>query len=197
MAAARGPAARAAHLRREIERHNRLYYVEDAPEISDAEWDELLRELQQLEAAHPALATPDSPTQRVGAAPSEGFAEVTHRVPMLSLANAFADEDVAAFDRRCREALERERVEYACEVKFDGLAVALVYEDGVLARGATRGDGTVGEDVTPNLRTIRAIPLRLDLAKPPRLLEVRGEVLMRRRDFEAVNRRAAELGEKT
>jgi len=192
----RGLAARAERLRREIERHNRLYYNEAAPEVSDAQYDELFRELAKIEAEHPELATPDSPTQRVGSAPSEGFAEVTHRVPMLSLANAFDEEDVAAFDRRCREGLETETVEYACELKFDGLAVTLSYENGRFVQGATRGDGTTGEDVTPNLRTIKSIPLRLDISKPPRLLEVRGEVLMMRRDFDAINERAKELGEK-
>ena len=196
MAAPRAVAERVLKLRREIERHNHLYYVLDAPEISDAEWDAMFVELQGLEAAHPGLVTPDSPTRRVGAKPAEGFAEVTHRVPMLSLANAFSAEDVAAFDRRCREGLGTDVVEYSCELKFDGLAVSLAYEDGVLARGATRGDGETGEDVTANLRTIRAIPLRLRTSEPPRLLEVRGEVLMLRRDFEAYNARARESGEK-
>jgi DNA ligase (NAD+) len=197
MATGKGAASRAATLRREIERHNRLYYNEAAPEVSDAEYDTLFRELQQLEAEHPGLATPDSPTQRVGSAPSEGFAEVTHRVPMLSLANAFDAGDVAAFDRRCREGLGVEAVEYSCELKFDGLAVTLAYEDGVFVQGATRGDGAVGEDVTANLRTVRSIPLRLETKKPPKLLEVRGEVLMFRRDFEAINKRALAAGEKT
>jgi len=196
MSAPRAAEARARELRREIERHNRLYYVEDAPEISDAAFDELFRELEALEAAHPSLATPDSPTRRVGATPSESFAEVTHRVPMLSLANAFAEEDVAGFDRRCREGLGIETVEYSCEPKFDGLAVSLAFEHGHFVRGATRGDGASGEDVTANLRTIRAIPLVLEGAAPA-LLEVRGEVLMLRRDFEALNRRQAEAGEKT
>jgi DNA ligase (NAD+) len=191
-----GVAARAERLRREIERHNRLYHNEAEPEISDAEYDLLFQELVALERDHPELATPDSPTQRVGSAPSEGFAEVTHRVPMLSLANAFDAEDVTAFDRRCREGLESTTVEYACELKFDGLAITLAYENGRFVQGATRGDGTTGEDVTPNLRTIHSIPLRLDMAKPPRLLEVRGEVLMMRRDFEAINARAKELGER-
>jgi len=190
------PARRAAELRREIERHNRLYHEKDAPEIPDAEYDRLFQELVELEASHPDLATPDSPTHRVGSAPSEAFAQVLHRVPMLSLANAFDDEDVAAFDRRCREGLERDAVDYSCELKFDGLAVTLTYEDGVFVQGATRGDGAVGEDVTANLRTIRSIPLRLDTRKPARLLEVRGEVLMMRKDFEAINRRAQEQGER-
>jgi len=190
------PISLAQKLRREIERHNRLYYNQAAPEVSDAEYDALFRELQELETRHPELATPDSPTQRVGSKPSEGFAPVSHRVPMLSLANAFDEEDVTAFDRRCREGLETDSVEYSCELKFDGLAVTLAYENGLFVQGATRGDGSTGEDVTPNLRTLRTIPLRLDLKKAPRLLEVRGEVLMYRRDFEAINRRAAERGEK-
>src|SRR5688572_13401640 len=187
----------AAKLRREIERHLRLYHVEDNPEISDAEYDQLFNELVRLEQQHPELATPDSPTQRVGAKPAEGFAEVRHRVPMLSLANAFDEEDAGNFDRRCREGLDRAEVEYACELKFDGLAITLSYEDGIFVRGATRGDGAVGEDVTNNLRTIPSLPLRLDLPKAPKLLEVRGEVLMLRKDFEAVNKRALEAGEKT
>jgi NAD-dependent DNA ligase len=195
--ATRALAARAEKLRREIERHNRLYYNDAAPEVSDAEYDRLFAELAALEAEHPELADPASPTQRVGSAPSEGFAEVTHRVPMLSLANAFDEQDLGAFDRRCREGLGVEAVEYACEPKFDGLAVTLAYEKGRFVQGATRGDGTTGEDVTANLRTIRAIPLRLDVAKPPALLEVRGEVLMRRKDFEILNAQAEAAGEKT
>ncbi len=193
----RAAAARAALLRREIERHNHLYYNEAAPQVTDAEYDGLFRELQALEEAHEALRTPDSPTQRVGSVPSEGFEEVAHRMPMLSLANAFEEEDVAAFDRRCREGLGVEAVDYACELKFDGLAVTLAYEDGLFVQGATRGDGATGEDVTPNLRTVRSIPLRLALDKPPSLLEVRGEVLMFRRDFDAINQRAAAAGERT
>ncbi|HSN22334.1 MAG TPA: NAD-dependent DNA ligase LigA, partial [Usitatibacter sp.] len=188
---------KAEKLRREIERHNRLYYVEDAPVISDAEFDQLFDELVRLEAEYPALRAPDSPTQRVGAAPSTAFAEVAHRVPMLSINNGFTDEDVEAFDRRCREALGVANVEYACELKFDGLAVNLAYVDGLFVQGATRGDGAKGEDVTPNLRTVRSIPLRLEMRHAPRLLEVRGEVIMLRRDFEEVNRRALERGERT
>jgi DNA ligase (NAD+) len=190
-------AALAEKLRRAIDRHNRLYYNEAEPEITDAEYDRLFQQLAKLESEHPELVVPDSPTQRVGSAPSEGFAEVVHRAPMLSLANAFDEEDVAAFDRRCREGLEADTVEYACELKFDGLAVTLAYEEGLFVQGATRGDGTTGEDVTANLRTVRSIPLRLEGRKPPRLLEVRGEVLMMRRDFEAINKRAAEAGERT
>jgi len=191
------PAGRAEKLRRAIERHNRLYYNEAEPEISDAEYDRLFQELVKLETEHPGLLTPDSPTHRVGFKPSEEFAPVTHRVPMLSLANAFDEEDVAAFDRRVREGLETENVEYAAELKFDGLAITLAYEDGIFVRGATRGDGATGEDVTPNLRTVRTIPLRLEGRKSPKLLEVRGEVLMTRKDFETINKRALEAGEKT
>jgi len=183
-------------LRKTLEHHNRLYYVEDQPEIDDAEYDRLFQELLALEAKHPELATPDSPTQRVGGAPLPEFAEVRHRTPMLSIANAFDEEAVRAFDRRVREALEVDAVEYAAEPKFDGLAISLTYRDGVLSEGATRGDGTTGEDVTPNLRTLRSIPLRLPKAADTRELEVRGEVLMYRRDFDALNARQRELGEK-
>jgi DNA ligase (NAD+) len=193
----REAAAKAEKLRRAIERHNRLYYNEAAPEISDAEYDRLFLELVKLETQFPSLQAPDSPTQRVGSAPSTGFAAVTHRLPMLSLANAFDEAEVAAFDRRCREGLDAPGVEYACELKFDGLAVTLSYEDGVFVQGATRGDGAVGEDVSANLRTVRTLPLRLVSRRPPRLLEVRGEVLMMKRDFEAINQRAAERGERT
>ena len=179
-------------LRDTIERHNRLYYLEDAPEITDAEYDALLRELQALEAEHPGLRTPDSPTQRVGAAPLGEFGEVRHRTPMLSISNAFDEEEVRAFDKRVRENLGVEQVEYAVEPKFDGLAVSLTYRDGVLARGATRGDGTTGEDVTANLRTIRSIPLKVGKEN----LEVRGEVLMYRSDFDRLNQRQREAGQK-
>ena len=176
-------AARARRLREDIERHNHLYDVLDRPEISDAEFDALFRELEALEGRYPVLRTPDSPTQRVVAAPLTAFASVTHRAPMLSLANAFGDDDIEAFDRRVREGLGVDGVEYAAEPKFDGLAVSLTYRDGLLERGATRGDGTTGEDVTANLRTVRAIPLRLQGRGVPELVEVRGEVLMLRRDF--------------
>ncbi|MCL4471660.1 MAG: NAD-dependent DNA ligase LigA [Sulfuricella sp.] len=189
-------AARAHFLREEIERHNYLYYVLDAPAIPDAEYDRLFRELERLEAEFPQLATPDSPTQRIGAAPLSGFSQLTHRVPMLSLNNAFAEEEVAAFDRRVREGLVVAEVDYAVEPKFDGLAISLVYENGVLVQGATRGDGYTGEDVTANLRTIKAIPLRLHAAQPPRLLEVRGEVLILKADFDRLNRQQREKGEK-
>lgn len=196
MSVPRDAAARVEELRREIELHNYQYYVLDRPLISDAEFDALFRELQQIEADYPDLITLDSPTQRVGAPPSRAFAEVVHRVPMLSLNNAFDEEAVAAFDRRVREALAAEGVEYAAEPKFDGLAVTLTYEHGVLARGATRGDGYTGEDVTANLRTVRAIPLKLEARPPPALLEVRGEVLMLRRDFEELNRAQRARGDR-
>ncbi len=184
-------------LREEIARHNYLYYVKDAPEISDAAYDALFRELEAIEAAHPEWVTPDSPTQRVGATPLGELASVTHRVPMLSLSNAFTEAEVQGFDRRVREGLDSERVEYSCEPKFDGLAVTLAYDDGRFLLGATRGDGYTGEDVTLNLRTIRAIPLRLPVKRPPRLLEVRGEVLMLKRAFAELNRRQQERGERT
>ncbi len=189
-------AERAAFLRAEIERHNRAYYVFDDPEIPDAEYDRLLCELQEIEAAHPELATPDSPTQRVGGAPLPTFRQVAHEVPMLSLNNAFTAEEVTAFDRRCREALGVDEIDYACEPKFDGLAVTLRYERGVFVRGATRGDGFTGEDVTQNLRTVRNIPLRLAGSGYPEVLEVRGEVLMLRADFQKLNEHQRAAGEK-
>jgi DNA ligase (NAD+) len=184
--------SRVRKLREAIERHNRLYYVEDAPEITDAEYDALFRELQALEAEHPELRSADSPTQRVGSAPLSEFGEVQHRTPMLSIANAFDEEEVRAFDRRVCQAVGAEVVEYATEPKLDGLAVSLVYRDGAFVQGATRGDGTTGEDVTANLRTVRSIPLRIKAND----LEVRGEVLMYRRDFDALNQRQREAGQK-
>jgi len=196
MTPGRDVAARTKRLRAEIEEANYRYYALDAPTISDAEYDRLFRELQEIEAAHPELATPDSPTRRVGATPLPEFGAVRHRVPMLSLNNAFADDEVEAFDRRVREGLDAAEVEYSCEPKFDGLAISLAYEDGVFVQGATRGDGYEGEDVTPNLRTVRSIPLRLRAAHPPRRLEIRGEVIIYRRDFERLNARQREKGEK-
>ena len=190
------PAKRVEALRARIRDADYKYYVLDAPDVSDAEYDAWMRELAELEAAHPALAAPDSPTQRVGGAASEAFEAVTHRLPMLSLNNAFTDEEVEAFDRRVRDALGIEIVRYACEPKFDGLAVSLVYEGGRLAVGATRGDGTTGENVTANLRTIGAIPLALPEGAPRRL-EVRGEVVMLKRDFERLNAAQAAKDEKT
>ena len=190
---AEAPRVRAARLREDIEQHNHRYYVLDDPLITDAEYDRLFRELQSIESEHPELRTPDSPTQRVGAAPAAEFMPATHRQPMLSLNNAFEDAELEAFDRRIREALEVDTVDYAVEPKFDGLAISLVYENGVFTCGATRGDGYTGEDVTSNLRTVRSIPLQLP-AGAPATLEVRGEVLMLRADFESLNRRQQEQG---
>jgi DNA ligase (NAD+) len=189
-------AARILALREIIERHNHAYYVQDAPTIPDAEYDQLFRELQTLEAAHPELLTPDSPTQRVGDKPLLAFGQVIHAVPMLSLNNAFSLDEVAAFDRRCREGLDETAIDYACEPKFDGLAISLRYENGVFVQGATRGDGMIGEDVTQNLRTVRNIPLRLIGKDIPPKLDVRGEVLMLRADFERLNERQRARGEK-
>ncbi|HNQ03650.1 MAG TPA: NAD-dependent DNA ligase LigA [Thiobacillaceae bacterium] len=190
---------RVRELRARIDEANYRYYVLDAPTLPDSEYDRLLRELQDLEDRFPELATPDSPTRRVGAAPLADFVQVSHGLPMLSLNNAFSSTEVAAFDRRVREGLGRGdgAIEYAVEPKLDGLAISLRYENGLLAQGATRGDGYVGEDVTANLRTVRAIPLRLVDVAVPRLLEVRGEVLMLRRDFEHLNEQARARGEKT
>jgi len=190
------PSNRAAFLRAEIERHNHAYYVLDAPTIPDAEYDKLFRELQEIEAAHPELRTADSPTQRVGGAPLPEFRQVQHAVPMLSLNNAFSAEEAEAFDRRCREGLGMALIDYACEPKYDGLAITLRYEQGVFVQGATRGDGFTGEDVTQNLRTVRNIPLRLTGNDVPVVIEVRGEVLMLRSDFERLNERQRARGDK-
>ncbi len=188
--------ARMAWLTEQLNRHIYDYHVLDAPTIADAEYDRLFAELQQLEAAHPELASADSPTQRVGAAPIPEFLQVSHDVAMLSLNNGFADDDIVAFDKRVREALGAERVEYAAELKFDGLAINLRYEDGLFVRAATRGDGATGEDVTTNIRTVRGIPLRLHGAHPPKVLDVRGEVLMYKADFEKLNKRQLMAGQK-
>jgi DNA ligase (NAD+) len=178
-------------LREQVRYHNRRYHIEDAPEISDAEYDALYAELESVEAEHPELVTPDSPTQRVGGEPLEGFEEVRHTVPMLSLANARKTEDLREWDARVRRLLgpeEEERLRYVTELKIDGLAVSLRYENGHFVRGATRGNGIVGEDVTQNLRTVRAIPDRLD-DEPPEILEPRGEVFMTLGNFKELNRR--------
>ena len=196
MAESSAPGEQAAALRVQIEQHNHSYYVLDQPTVSDAEYDRLFRELQALELAFPELLRPDSPTQRVGGAPLAAFNEVRHATPMLSLNNAFEQEEVEAFDRRVAEALGSPLIEYATEPKYDGLAVSLVYENGLLVSGATRGDGTTGEDVTTNLRTVRSIPLRLHGRHAPASLEVRGEVLMLKADFARLNERQAQLGEK-
>jgi len=193
----RGVAERAAALRERLHHHNYRYYVLDDPEISDAEYDRLLRELRDIEQAHPGLVTPDSPTQRVGAPPLEKFGTGKHLVPMLSLNNAFDAEEMAEFDRRVRERLGIEDgVAYCAEPKLDGLAVSLLYEDGVFACGLTRGDGTTGEDVTPNLRTVDGLPLSLRGEAAPVRLEVRGEVYMPRAGFERLNAEHRERGVK-
>jgi DNA ligase (NAD+) len=182
-------------LRREIAHHNARYHVLDRPEISDAEYDSLFRRLLQLEREHPEWISPDSPTQRVGAAPAREFAQVIHRVPMLSLSNATSEEELREFEQRMRTLLDEETIVYVAEPKLDGLSVELVYERGLLVRGSTRGDGTAGEDVTANLRTIRSIPLRLDDAGDvPALLEVRGEVYIEKNAFRAVNESRAADG---
>ncbi|HZJ55908.1 MAG TPA: NAD-dependent DNA ligase LigA, partial [Myxococcaceae bacterium] len=191
--------ARAEQLKVQLARADHRYYVLDDPEVTDAEYDALVRELQALETEFPALKTPDSPTARVAGAPSEKFRPVTHRVPMLSLSNAFTDEELAEFDARVHRVLGPEDVPYVCEPKLDGLAVELVYVHGQLVEGATRGDGSVGEDVTANLRTIRVVPLALRKpgrgpALPPRV-EVRGEVFLRRADFARLNARREQEGE--
>jgi DNA ligase (NAD+) len=188
-------------LRDKLRHHEYLYYVLDQPEISDAAYDRLMKRLEELEAAHPALITPDSPTVRVGGTPREGFQTVQHARPMLSLDNAFSYDALRDFDRRVRQGSGHEKIEYIAEHKFDGLSISLQYANGGLARGVTRGDGRTGEDVTPNVKTIRSIPLRIDLAalkklKLPPSFEVRGEVLMTRKSFEAMNRQQEESGGK-
>jgi DNA ligase (NAD+) len=188
-------------LREELRRHEYLYYVQDDPEISDVKFDKMMAELKRLEAEYPELVTPDSPTQRVGGAPRKGFETRQHNPPMMSLDNTYSAEELEDFDRRVRELSGRERVDYVTENKFDGLSMSLLYEGGVLARGVTRGDGTTGEDVTANVRTIRSIPLRVDAAdlkklRLPSNLEVRGEIVMPLRSFEALNEKQQEEGGK-
>ena len=199
------PAQRVDDLRQRIDQANYRYHVLDDPEITDAEYDALMRELESLEVAHPQLASPDSPTRRVGARALGGFSEVRHALPMLSLNNAFEQEgnndreryrEIAEFERRIEQTLGRSNPVFSVEPKLDGLAISLRYENGVFVQGATRGDGETGEDVTANLRTVRAIPLRLRGDDWPRVLEVRGEVIMLRKDFEAFNSYAREHGEK-
>lgn len=184
-------------LREEIRRHEELYYVLDNPEISDVEYDQLLSRLQQLEAEHPSLVTPDSPTQRVGGRPAEGFAEYVHRRPMLSLDNSYNIDDLRAFDERCQKLADGRAIEYVAELKIDGLSISLHYEDGRLVRGVTRGDGRRGEDVTQNARTIRSIPLKLKAQenRTGREIEVRGEAYLPRNVFEKINAEREEAGE--
>ena len=194
------PAARAAELREILAHHSRRYYVEDDPEIGDDEYDALYNELRDLESAQPELVTADSPTQRVGGEPVSRLEKVRHPQPMLSLANVRSAEELRAWIARMRTHLAREGIEdprfsFVCEPKIDGLAISLLYRDGQLERGATRGNGEIGEDVTHNLRTIAQVPLRIDDAPP--LLEVRGEVYMSLPDFAALNERLAAAGEST
>lgn len=192
----RSAAERAARLREQIHYHNHRYYVLDAPEIPDAEFDRLMRELQELEQKHPELQTADSPTLRVGGEPVAAFGKVHREIPMLSLANAFSEEEFREFDRRVHNGLDRDRVSYNAEPKLDGVAVSLIYHDGVFVQGATRGDGTTGEDITVNLRTINQIPLRLSGDGWPPVLEVRGEVYMPKQGFESVNQSALQRGDR-
>lgn len=187
---------RAAELRDNIDYHNYRYYSLDDPVVPDSEYDRLLRELESLEKQYPELVTPQSPTQRVGAAPAESFGEIVHTVPMLSLANAFEEQELIDFDRRVRERLEVDQVEYAAETKLDGLAASIRYEDGVLVSGATRGDGSRGEDVTQNIRTIKSVPLHLRGDDFPRVLEARGEVFMTDQGFRRLNEEQARREEK-
>ena len=195
--AARTVAREIKKLREEIRRHDELYYVENAPEISDREYDELLENLQKLEQAHPELITPDSPSQRVGGRPAEGFPEVVHARPMLSLDNSYNIDELRAFDERCRRLADGRRLDYVAEFKIDGVSLSLQYEGGLLVRGVTRGDGRIGEEVTQNARTIRSVPLRLkDRAKRiDSAIEVRGEVFIPREVFERTNAEREEQGE--
>jgi DNA ligase (NAD+) len=183
-------------LRAEIRRHEELYYVQDSPEISDVEYDRLIERLQKLESEHPEYLTPDSPTQRVGGRPAEGFAEVVHRRPMLSLDNSYNIEELRAFDQRCRKLADGRSPDYVAELKIDGLSISVQYQDQVLVRGVTRGDGRIGEDVTQNVRTIRSVPLKIKAAMPVASeLEVRGEVFIPRKVFERTNAEREEQGE--
>src|SRR5271154_5159146 len=190
-----------AELRDKLRYHEYRYYILDEPEISDAAYDGLMNRLKEIETAYPELVTPDSPTVRVGGAPREGFQTLRHARVMLSLDNAFSYDALREWDRRVREGSGQEKIEYIAEHKFDGLSISLQYEDGVLVRGVTRGDGTTGEDVTPNVKTIRSVPLRVEAAllkkvKLPKSFEVRGEVMMTRKSFEALNRQQEESGGK-
>ena len=189
--------AEAEQLRAEIHDHNYRYYALDEPQVPDAEYDRLMLRLREIESQYPQLITPDSPTQRVGAAPLSAFATVQHEMPMLSLDNAFSDEELLQFNRRIQERLKHtDHIEFACEVKLDGIAVSLLYRDGILVRGATRGDGARGEDITQNVRTIDSIPLRLRGTGFPAVLEVRGEIYMPKSGFEKMNDQARAKGEK-
>ncbi|MEK7206347.1 MAG: NAD-dependent DNA ligase LigA, partial [Pseudomonadota bacterium] len=188
---------RAEELRNEINTHNYRYYVLDQPVISDAQYDKLLRALQEIEKTHPELITHDSPTQRVGAAPLASFGQVRHKLPMTSMDNAFTDEEVGEWDQRVRKGLESVAdVAYTAEPKFDGTSVSLRYENGVLVQAGTRGDGSTGEDVTSNVRTIKTVPLHLQGEGWPRVLEVRGEVVIPKKDFARLNAEQLQRGDK-
>src|SRR5690349_8563590 len=189
------PNERIAELRREIERHNHLYYVEAKQEISDRDFDRFLEELRALESQHPELVTPDSPTQRVGGSPIAGFQTVTHREPMLSIDNTYNADQLREWDRTTRKQLGGEPVTYVVELKIDGVACSLTYEDGRLTVGATRGDGLRGDDVTHNIRTIKEVPLKLRSDHPPPLIEIRGEVYMDRAELVRINREREAAGE--
>ena len=194
------PAKRISELVDLLERYNREYYESDAPSVSDADYDLLFRELQTLESEHPSLARNDSPTQRVGGKPVAGFLPVIHEIPMLSLDNAFSDDELQGFDRRARERLslpDSTLIGYMCEPKLDGIAVAIRYEHGHLVQAATRGDGQTGEDITHNVKTVKNIPLRLLEAQAIEVLEVRGEIFMPKRGFTRLNKIAESAGEKT
>ena len=185
---------RAEELKKLINYHNYRYYVLDSPEVSDSEYDELVRELSGIEESYPELITPDSPTQRIGAPPAEGFQPVQHRAKMLSLADAFDFDELSAFFHRLKREQPDEEFNFVCELKIDGTAIAVTYENGILTRGATRGDGQVGEDITPNIKTIRSIPLRLQLDPPPDFLQVRGEAFLSKVQFGEINRERGEAG---
>ena len=180
-------AHRIAQLREKIQTHNHAYYVLSSPTISDYDFDQLLKELERLEKAHPELITPDSPTQRVGADRTEGFTQVAHRYPMLSLANTYSYDEVKEFYQRVQRDLGREDFTIAAELKYDGLSISLIYEDGLLVRAVTRGDGTLGDDVTANVRTILSIPLRLRGEGYPTSFEIRGEILLPFTEFNRIN----------
>ena len=185
---------RASWLCEEIEKHNRLYYQEAKPEISDKEYDKLLKELVDLEKKHPELARPDSPTQRVGGAPIDGFVTLKHRLPMLSIDNTYSPSELKEFDKRVCKGLGKEKPHYMVELKIDGVAISLIYENGLLTAGITRGDGEKGDDVTQNLKTVGGVPLKLNTKKPPALLEVRGEVYMARANFARLNEQRVKEG---
>lgn len=189
------PAEEVTYLRKELERHNRLYYVDAKPEIADREYDAMMARLIALETAHPELYSPDSPSLKVGGAPIEGFQQVTHRVPMLSIENAFEEQELIDWDAGLRKSMEREAIDYTVEYKIDGVAISLIWEKGTLVRAATRGNGVVGDDVTSNARVIAGVPLRLETSEPPASLEVRGEVVILNEEFAAFQAAQVKAGE--